>query len=290
MPPKQTCPLLPLGASSATGSLIADGGVFAEVVVVAASRQGRAHAHVAKQREDAFAVTATEDGAWVIAALADGVGGSPHARQAAAAAVRAGTEICQDHLRQGTLRIDWTAVMTEVARIVTGISIDTPERSHPQAKQRIVSANGTPSTTLTIAIVPSYAGNGHEACVVTIGDSPAWLLRSDRWDQLLPSAMNTPVTLTGENAVDSLPKHPERVQYRNFAWGPDEAIVLTSDGFADALGGGTSPFAAALTAEWRTPPSRMCFLRDVSYELSTYDDDSTAIGIWHHSRDQTYLG
>jgi predicted NodU family carbamoyl transferase len=115
MPPKSTCPLLPLGAGSATGSLIADGGVFAEVVVVAASRQGRAHSHLARQREDAFAVTATEDGAWVIAALADGVGGSPHAHRAATAAVQAGTEICRDRLRQGTFRIDWTAVMTEVA-------------------------------------------------------------------------------------------------------------------------------------------------------------------------------
>ncbi|MCF6471900.1 protein phosphatase 2C domain-containing protein [Nonomuraea sp. MG754425] len=258
--------LLAGGADSRAPGVALDGGMLAQTTVRAVSIRGRRHRYRGEPLQDAYAVRLSADGRWVIAAVADGLGSTSHAEHAAAVAVRAATNLSL------TPDLGWhaafAAVAGEVMRATARFGGRTPN---------------PPATTLTIGVVPADGRRGIAACAA-IGDSPALWLHDGRWTEIFPPDGQRP-----DNVTSALPEDLGELRERQIDWGPGDVLVLCSDGFGTAMGGGGSTLAQRLVTSWSSPPALRGFLHDVDFHLSTYDDDRTVLAVWAGRHDTAVL-
>ncbi|WP_187399621.1 protein phosphatase 2C domain-containing protein [Micromonospora sp. AP08] len=278
-PSKPTALHVPVQLLSWTSGVAADGGLFAGLTARVATIRGRAHQFHGERGQDAFGLSATRDGRWVVGAVADGLGSTVHADQAAQTAVRSVVKIASDIVDDvPPARWEWNMILREVGRSVEVAtrSLGRPlPAANPARRQRPL---GPPATTLTVVVVPAngVAGTG---VVVGVGDSPAYLLRSGAWRRLLPQD-SQPASAGADNATDALPAAAPAMRLVSFDWRPGDLVVVASDGFGNALAGGGTPLGAALAEAWQEPPSLLGFLRDVDFRLSTFNDDRTVLALW----------
>ncbi|TDC11490.1 hypothetical protein E1267_00705 [Nonomuraea longispora] len=268
-PPPQPLPvLLAGGADSRAPGVALDGGMLAQTTVRAVSIRGRRHRYRGEPLQDAYAVRLSADGRWVIAAVADGLGSTSHAEHAAAVAVRAATNLAltPDH--------GWHAAFATIA----GEVMRATARFHATG-----AASDPPATTLTIAVVPADGGRGIAACAA-IGDSPALWLHGGTWTELFPPDGRRP-----GNFTSALPDDLGELRERQIDWQPGDVLVLCSDGFGTAMGGGGSLLAQQLATLWCSPPELRSFLHDVDFQLSTYDDDRTVLALWAGRHDTAVM-
>ncbi|MEO3887005.1 protein phosphatase 2C domain-containing protein [Nonomuraea sp. B5E05] len=266
-PPPQPLPvLLAGGADSRAPGVALDGGMLAQTTIRAVSIRGRRHRYRGEPLQDAYAVRLSADGRWVIAAVADGLGSTLHAEHAAAVAVRAATNLAL------TSDPGWHAAFATIAGEVM------------RATSRFAGrASDPPATTLTIAVVPADGGRGIAACAA-IGDSPALWLHDGTWTELFPPDGRRP-----DNVTSALPDDLGELRERQIDWQPGDVLVLCSDGFGTAMGGGGSVLARQLVTSWSSPPALRSFYRDVGFHLSTYDDDRTVLALWAGRHDTAVL-
>ncbi|MFC7648572.1 protein phosphatase 2C domain-containing protein [Streptosporangium lutulentum] len=150
---------LPWSTTSAEPGLAVDGGLLKGTTVRAASVRGRTHNFRGETRQDAYGVRLSEDEAWVIAAVADGLGSARHADAAAIAAVRAALEGIDAALRTARhpQNLDFKAVTGYVADAVRRATEALGAPHGGTNTERLPSAR--PGTTLTIAVVrPTVPG------------------------------------------------------------------------------------------------------------------------------------
>ncbi|MGR6913383.1 protein phosphatase 2C domain-containing protein [[Actinomadura] parvosata] len=261
--------LLAGGADSRAPGVALDAGMLAQTTVRAASLRGRRHRYRGEPLQDAYAVRLSADGRWVIAAVADGLGSTSHAEHAAAVAVRAATNLSL------TPDLGWHAAFATVAGEVM--------RATARLQRGGRRASDPPATTLTIGVVPADGRRGVAACAA-IGDSPALWLHDGMWTELFPPEGRRP-----GNVTSSLPEDLGELRERQIDWGPGDVLVLCSDGFGTAMGGGGSLLAQRLVTSWRSPPALRSFLCDVDFQLSTYDDDRTVLALWAGRHDTAVL-
>ncbi|UBU13535.1 protein phosphatase 2C domain-containing protein [Nonomuraea gerenzanensis] len=274
-PPPQPLPvLLAGGADSRAPGVALDGGMLAQTTVRAVSLRGRRHCYRGEPLQDAYAVRLSADGRWVIAAVADGLGSTLHAEHAAAVAVRAATNLSL------TPGLGWHAAFASIAGEVMRATAGLGGR---RTGRHGTGAADPPATTLTIGVVPADGRRGVAACAA-IGDSPALRLHDGRWTEIFP-----PVGQRPGNVTSALPDDLGELRERQIDWGPGDVLVLCSDGFGTAMGGGASVLAQRLVSSWRTPPELRSFLRDVHFQLSTYDDDRTVLALWAGRHDTAVL-
>ena len=74
--------------------------------------------------------------------------------------------------------------------------------------------------------------------------------------------------------IPSEPDSPMRVVV-----GPEDALVLVSDGIGDPLGDGTGEVGAFLASVWSRPPAALDFAAQVGFARKSYDDDRTAVAL-----------
>ncbi|MEO3793081.1 protein phosphatase 2C domain-containing protein [Nonomuraea sp. B10E15] len=273
-PPPQPLPvLLAGGADSRAPGVALDGGMLAQTTIRAVSIRGRRHRYRGEPLQDAYAVRLSADGRWVIAAVADGLGSTPHAEHAAAVAVRAATNLAL------TPEPGWHAAFATIAREV----VRATARFAGPVSQPAGRGTDPPATTLTIAVVPADGGRGIAACAA-IGDSPALWLHDGTWTELFPPDGRRP-----DNVTSALPDDLGELRERQIDWQPGDVLVLCSDGFGTAMGGGGSVLAQQLVTSWSSPPALRSFYRDVGFHLSTYDDDRTVLALWAGRHDTAVL-
>ncbi|WP_169789047.1 protein phosphatase 2C domain-containing protein [Nonomuraea candida] len=266
--------LLAGGADSRAPGVALDGGMLAQTTVRAVSIRGRRHRYRGEPLQDAYAVRLSADGRWVIAAVADGLGSTLHAEHAAAVAVRAATNLSL------TPGLGWHAAFATVAGEVMRATARLGGRP---GGERGAGASEPPATTLTIGVVPADGRRGIAACAA-IGDSPALWLHDGMWTELFPPEGQRP-----GNVTSALPEDLGELRERQIDWGPGDVLVLCSDGFGSAMGGGGSLLAQRLATSWSSPPELRGFLRDVDFQLSTYDDDRTVLAVWAGRHDTAVL-
>ncbi|MFB4269389.1 protein phosphatase 2C domain-containing protein [Nonomuraea sp. GTA35] len=265
--------LLAGGADSRAPGVALDGGMLAQTTVRAVSLRGRRHRYRGEPLQDAYAVRLSADGRWVIAAVADGLGSTLHAEHAAAVAVRAATNLAL------TPGLGWHAAFATIAGEVMRATARLGDR---RTGRHGAGASDPPATTLTIGVVPADGRRGIAACAA-IGDSPALWLHDGTWTELFP-----PEGRPG-NVTSALPEDLGELRERQIDWGPGDVLVLCSDGFGTALGGGGSVLAQRLVTSWSSPPALRSFLCDVDFHLSTYDDDRTVLALWAGRHDTAVL-
>ncbi|MCG5219627.1 protein phosphatase 2C domain-containing protein [Streptosporangium sp. KLBMP 9127] len=270
--------LLAGGADSRAPGVALDGGMLAQTTVRAVSIRGRRHRYRGEPLQDAYAVRLSADGRWVIAAVADGLGSTLHAEHAAAVAVRAATNLSL------TPDPGWHAVFATVAGEVMRATARLGGQIPPATTGRhSAAASNPPATTLTIGVVPADGRRGIAACAV-IGDSPALWLHDGMWTEIFPPDGQRP-----GNVTSALPEDLGELRERQIDWGPGDVLVLCSDGFGTAMGGGGSALAQRLVTSWSSPPALRSFLHDVDFHLSTYDDDRTVLALWAGRHDTAVL-
>jgi serine/threonine protein phosphatase PrpC len=270
--------LLAGGADSRAPGVALDGGMLAQTTVRAVSIRGRRHRYRGEPLQDAYAVRLSADGRWVIGAVADGLGSTLHAEHAAAVAVRAATNLSL------TPDPDWHAAFATVAGEVMRATARLGGRIPPAPTGRHgAGASNPPATTLTIGVVPADGRRGIGACAA-IGDSPALWLHDGMWTEIFPPDGQLP-----DNVTSALPEDLGELRERQIDWGPGDVLVLCSDGFGTAMGGGGSALAQQLVTSWSAPPALRSFLRDVDFHLSTYDDDRTVLALWAGRHDTAVL-
>lgn len=288
-PPRASNGALPPRISCAYSAQVVDGGQLGSVAVLAASSRGRGHAHHGQRRQDAFTAEVTRDGAWLVVAVADGVSTATAAEYAALVAVDTAVRHIVNRLDNGKPppQLDWDNIMTAVAHRVECVPPDTATTDfHDQIRRRAPRQRGRPACTLSVVVVPAHVDDGgsRQAHIVTIGDSDVYLMRPAGWSLVSRSGRRDDEAFGSTNATASVPGQSQEYHEVIVDWAESDVLVLTTDGFGSALGGGTSDFARQLLSEWRSPPNSLTFLRDVSFVLSTYDDDRTAVALWRTPR------
>ncbi|GAA3230972.1 protein phosphatase 2C domain-containing protein [Actinocorallia longicatena] len=279
--PSPVSVLLPASVLSDQPSVQAEHGMWQNVTVRAASRRGRSHMRRGEPLQDAFMVLPSEDRRWIIAVIADGVGGSAYAEVAARTAVASTIRELGLHLRNavnGPTPAGWRAVFSEVAADVG------------DARKSVHGYPGTdrkplPSTTVVAMVAPADARPGDTVFVAGIGDSMALLLRggTGQWEGILgPSGSSSD---SGNDPTAALPADLGDLRTLEHGWARDEVLMLATDGFARGLGRGNS-LRDDLAKAWRRPPELLSFLRDVEFKSATFDDDRTVVALWQGAFDR----
>ena len=136
--------------------------------------------------------------------------------------------------------------------------------------------------TMTFAIVPAFAQDASDkkryATMGFIGDSPAFLLENEEWHRVDENKDGSGIWSSAtEGAINS-----EKMLLQEVAMRPGSALLLSSDGVGNYIRFEEKPTALGhdLATRWAQPVGMLEFIRDVSFETQSADDDRTAAVIW----------
>lgn len=260
------------------------------VQVGAVSLRGSMHYDGETVRQDSFSIDTTEDGGWLIVAVADGVseGKRSHigADTACASAISAAKAELAAH---GITDTNWARVSENVRSAVR-------RRAEVVLRGNLRDADGNPAAAEDVpdTVLARHVGTTAELLVIETtptevgyrctqvkiaGDGSA--LIADPAKGWWPLAVGK--AKTGElasNAVIALPQNPgEPVVFTGYLQ-PGQAILVTTDGIGDHLGDGSTAVGGYLHEEWCHPRSSVDLLRTASFITFQCDDDRTAVVVW----------
>lgn len=261
------------------------------IVIGAVSVRGALHYDSRTVRQDSYSLGKSEDGAWAIAAIADGVSeGALSHLGADTAAHQAVTSARTELARQGFESADWARVAAEVRakvqastrQLVAGkiVGADgTPVDPKTLSDEDLARAAGTTSELLVIAVKPSPAGTYSFARVVIAGDGSGLMLDPSRgWKPLSVGKNN--VGGFANNAVKPLPLDVGTPVVQRGTLEPGQAVLLTTDGIGDFLVDGSTEVGGYLHQEWSTPISSVNLVRSASFVTYQSDDDRAVVIVW----------
>ena len=115
-----------------------------------------------------------------------------------------------------------------------------------------------------------------------VGDSPAFKLTAGAWEAIEPAKDHDGLWSSSTQGVLGATE----MLIAEVTVGPDDALLLSSDGVGNFLIFNGAPTAVGidLASRWRRPLGMHDFIRDVSFDLQTADDDRTAAMIWFCDR------
>lgn len=250
----------------------------------AVSIRGLAHRHYGRVRQDEYSYRRTPDGRYLVMCVADGVSIGKHSHHAAMAAARRGTSKLVSYLSGGTpAELNWPAFMGSISELIVragqkylkshGI-VDSIELTNREVADHL-------ATTVLYAVLDLRAEQGaHRVDLCAVGDTSAWVLRSNHeWEPLQP-VKNEGATLYS-SSVSALPaSSPAQAVPMRTVVHPGEALVLMSDGVGDALGAGAGEVGHFLAEVWQRPPSPLAFAAQTEFARKSFDDDRTVIAFW----------
>lgn len=259
-----------LPGNAAPSGLAADAARLGDLEVRAASMVGAGHRceEPAEPRQDAYALGRTQDGQYLIIAVADGVASSRHSDLGARVAVSACVRELGKMLDAGGIQaIDTRRVYQVVAGQMLGTGRD-----------RKV-ADGDVCAILITAVVPAMPqANGTRPLWASwIGDVSLWIQR----DGELHRCTGEDKSGLDRNKLNAvLPFNPDQFEQDTFALAPDDRVAIMTDGLSDAF----SDVAGAVgffARQWSGPPPHpAAFLHSLCYDAPGQGDDRTAVVVW----------
>ncbi|QFZ16993.1 protein phosphatase 2C domain-containing protein [Saccharothrix syringae] len=253
--------------------------------VRAASVRGLSHRAYGTVRQDEYAFRRTTDGRYFVIGVADGVSSGRHSHRAAVLAARWGVANLAAALSSvGPERFPWGRLLAAVADRIEQRGRDLlrdlgEADAHARSTREI--ADHLATTVLYAVIDLAPARGAHEAHLVAVGDTSAWVLRPGGcWEPR--TAVKNGNAVLASSAVRALPLPPptEPVPVRTRV-GPGEALVLMTDGVGDPLGAGDGDVGRYLAEVWSAPPpTGLEFAAQVGFARKSFDDDRTAVAFW----------
>jgi hypothetical protein len=243
----------------------ADGGQSAEFVVLAASVAGVAHRLSGRRCEDAYAWALPRPGRLALI-VADGVSTAGRGGEGADIAVSAAWE----HL----LAVEGWGEMECLAAL--------------RVASDAVSAAGCASaaelsTTFVVALV-SASEAGAEVRLARVGDSSAFILVKDRWDELFPGGAEDELRGSVVGVLPLGSRGGDAVETASVLLPAGAALVLLSDGVADPLRDGPGTVAPALAEVLSGGPSGaltpLALADAADFSRRGCQDDRTILAVW----------
>jgi serine/threonine protein phosphatase PrpC len=277
-----------LDGSGLGGDVALDAGTVGDLAVCASALRGHKHRFRGTPSEDAFYVAAskgvTGDG-YLVICIADGVSSAKHSAYGA----RRLTELLARHLAmtledasRDLLEPGWLEAQLQGTHEALLGRVRDWQAGAPRAPD-LPSQEVPPEdleSTITFAIVPlkSSEDGYRDALIGRIGDSPALLLRDRHWSLLSGEGSEGVVVETATAGFfGTVPFEVFRVPL-----GAGDGLLLASDGIGNFITDGTSVFTLGeyLAGAWSSPVTVLSFLRDVSFDIASADDDRTAVMCW----------
>lgn len=251
-------------------------------VLRAASVRGLAHRHYGTVRQDEYAFRVTPDGRHLVACVADGVGNGDHSHLAALWATHSGVaELCRILADTAPEDLDWAQFVGGVAGMIerAGRSYLLDRGLSPSAVASTRQIAGQLATTVLYAVVDLTDPDVRPVHLCEIGDTSAWVLHEGSWQaQQTVKNDGEEIYSSSVTALPLLSTTPPAVIRTEV--GPEDVLVLMSDGVGDALADGTGPVGEFLAERWTAPPTNLEFAAQVDFHRNTFDDDRTVVGIW----------
>lgn len=251
----------------------------------ATSLRGNKHRLQGEVNQDSFSVvtaTSKNGDSFLVIAVCDGMGSAKYSSFAA----RIAAAECSASLARGVSSrgLDMFPVLEErqsdfIGRLREKIlgyrdgEFDAPpipaEEADPKELQ----------TTLSFAVVGP--ANAEEALVVSgwVGDSPVILIQDQNWLYVSREQEGDGLHSTASQGL--MTSDQLMIRYDNLL--PNDALLVCSDGVGNFIEykGTETALGSHLRESWAAPPERLEFVRDLSFDIQSADDDRTAVVVWH---------
>jgi len=258
------------------------------------SLRGALHYDSGTVRQDAFTLGLSDDGAFVVASIADGVSQGAVSHLGAEWASQQAAVITRDmltHTKGDLAGVDWNHVAAEVRSAVRyraeqHLGSSFTKRAGGQADptevpdREYAKVMGTTAEVLVVAVSPDEAGTHRAVRVVIAGDGSGMVLdpKHGWWVLGMGKAAGGDIA---SNAVLTLPLDPGPPTVQHWDLQPGQAVAAVTDGFGDPFGDGSTPVASYLHEVWRRPVrSATELLRTASFVRLQADDDRTVVVVW----------
>lgn len=283
-----------LAATALRHDVALDSGTIGELRFACASSRGLAHYNYRTVREDAYALGTSPDDEWLIAVIADGVGGSFFPDFAADEAVKKGYNAtiralasCDDgHLRSVT----WADVVEamrlsveERARDLLPASTSEEERLGATTRS-LTDVAATTADIIGVRTRPDEDGTFEFMRLGVAGDGSALILDAEKGWKLVAAGKQASGGLVS-NAVVPLPLDPGMPRPLFGRLEPGQALLCCTDGYGDPLADGDTSVGRYFLEALSTPLDGPEFLSRVSYVNRAADDDRTILVVWSPSCD-----
>lgn len=244
------------GPTSVKPALAMDAFDFAGHTVRAASIRGTYH-RASSEREDDYAIRATED--QLVVVVSDGVGTSTGPATVSRATAHVAADAAVRWLTAGTHpnddRVAFARTVANAIIATVAPSLDSPDDL------------GGVGATMTCLVLPAL---GEIAHVLAVGDSPVTVLSDDGSWHL--------ATCDDGGLVHALPRHPTRAWTAELPLEGTRSITVMSDGLLPAFRDPSVRQDMALGLACPLPPS--AYLELVQFDLPEAVDDRTAVTVW----------
>jgi hypothetical protein len=121
-------------------------------------------------------------------------------------------------------------------------------------------------------VEPGRAGHAFRAA--RVGDSPAFVLAFGEFRALFDDRAGE----LADSTTDSLPGPAGPAERVSGVLAPGQALVLASDGVGVPVR--ETEAGEYLARAWAEPPGPVTYLHQLQFNLKSFDDDRTAVGIW----------
>jgi serine/threonine protein phosphatase PrpC len=265
----------PLEASD--GDIVADFATIGDFAVAGTTLRGNKHRLGGDPGEDSFHLrraTSPSGEAAVCIAVCDGVGSASRSRHGARWLARAATA----RLAIAVATCDRSTPLSEPStrEAIAAAVVDVREL----AERRNIDLAAL-QTTLAFAVVMNSDKPGARAVVGQIGDSPVFIGTNDGLVPAISSnEVDGPILSTATH--DAISAAPEALRVSVVHLSPGDRLLACSDGIGNFLWSpsGTLDLGHHLAATLRAPVPQLEFVRQVSFDLRSADDDRTLVVLW----------
>lgn len=276
-----------LAHSGEGNDLRAHVGTVGDLAVAATSVRGHKHRLGGAENQDSYAtgVTTLEDGrSFAIIVVCDGMGSARFSSFGARLFAHHMVSIltmtvthCPDNYDEVLAEGQLETIEHVSKRVLSYRSEDFDAPTIPRTKVDVRDLQ----CTMTFAIVPAFSvenSGRRTAFFGFIGDSPAFHLLDREWIRVGQDKDGTGVWSSAtEGAINS-----PGMDLREVDLFPGSAVLLSTDGVGNYIRFNDQMTALGqdLARRWSSPVGLLDFVRDVSFETQSADDDRTAAVIW----------
>ena len=286
-------PLHGLSMNGYAGDVHCDAGTFGKVASIGATMRGLKHqvpdrsSGAAGQNEDwfsTFCAVSANGTKYVVSVVCDGLSSAPYSWYGARRTstllgrdVAAGIALLTD-VNSRTLQSIVDASLAEQAS--TLMTWNPSEYGAPQVTPTEVDPVALGCTvTLTVVCADPDADGSHSLVAGNVGDSPVFNLSNGTWRKVSPPDIDSGDIL--DTKTHAFPRHTECVLVDD-VMAQGECVLMTSDGVGNFIlrNGMTLALGGYLSTRWNTPIGILTFLNQLNFDLTTADDDRTAVAFW----------